>query len=469
MPRPSEKLPDSIVSGARTVSGVASHFEHLKLAVRPLLDARFATDRGYFTPSEDDEVRHLLVSYWQPRNALIELVAALHHDAAWNHRSGAGQSAERDRAAAFLVAWAGALVLVDAARFLRANCDHRPVVVHKLNEPEPAFGIPGGTYDRIQASLTSPVHAWHLYHAREYWNENGTALTEMAGGTELETLIAVIQRIGALNDIDLQRYAVGRLRVRTRQAETTGRDLVGRAMYGLQKAVSRLISGKYTHPGHSPQLPGDIAAEICEIIRPGDVFINRKEHAITNYFLPGYWPHAAFYIGRTEELEQFGVPTHVNGKPRWRRLLECDTTTPGRVVEAMKDGVWIRSLASPFAADAITVIRPQLPDTEIVEAIDRALFHDGKPYDFDFDFTRSDRLVCTEVVYRSFEGESGIRFPLTQRAGRLTLAAEDLLRMALNRQHFEVVAAYAPSHRPGLAMDGAAADLVRETLKNQQA
>jgi hypothetical protein len=92
------------------------------------------------------------------------------------------------------------------------------------------------------------------------------------------------------------------------------------------------------------------------------------------------------------------------------------------------------------------------------------LFHDGKPYDFDFDLTRSDRLVCTEVVYRSFQGLAGINFALTDRAGRKTLAAEDLLAMALNEQHFEVVAAFAPGYSTGVTTDSEASAVLRATL-----
>jgi hypothetical protein len=460
-------FPESIVSGARTVLGIASHFERLKTVAAPMLEAGTASQRGYFTPTEDEQIRQLLVSYWQPRNALIELVVTLHRSASHGEPgSNAEEDVENGRAAAFLVAWAGALVLVDAAWFLRQNCSSRPVVLKKLNEPEPHFGIPGGTYDRIQASLTSPVHAWHLYHAREFWNQNESSLVELARNTELEPLVEIVRRVHALNEVDMQQYAVDRLRVRARQLKTAGRDLIGRALYGLQKAVSSLIADKYTHLRHSPKLPDDVAEQIRLLVRPGDVFVNRKEHAFTNYFLPGYWPHAAFYIGQTSQLEQLGIASHENGQPRWSRLLDCDSNEPGRVVEAMKDGVWIRSLASPFTADAITVIRPRLSEQDVTQAIGRALFHDGKPYDFDFDFTRSDRMVCTEIVYRSYEGLSGVHIPLTKRAGRMTLSAEDLLRMAVRQQHFEVVAAFAPRHRSTLATESIATDLVRATLND---
>jgi len=98
------------------------------------------------------------------------------------------------------------------------------------------------------------------------------------------------------------------------------------------------------------------------------------------------------------------------------------------------------------------------------EAITRGLFHDGKPYDFDFDFTRSDRLVCTEVVYRSYEGIGGLAFELTRRAGRMTLAAEDLLRMAIDRVYFDPMAVYAPSHASDLLVGDATGPVIRDSM-----
>src|SRR5262245_51122859 len=164
-------LPHEISAGARTVAHIARHFVELQSAAGRLVASFEASKRGYFTPTEDEEVRHMLVSYWQSRNALIELVYSFLDDTRLRAEA---------RPAAFLVAFAGALVLVDAARFLRERFHDRPIVREKLNEPEPWFGIPEGTYDTIQRSLTSPVHVWHLYHAVRYFDEHEAQLRALA-------------------------------------------------------------------------------------------------------------------------------------------------------------------------------------------------------------------------------------------------------------------------------------------------
>ncbi len=99
-----------IVAGARTVAHLAIYLEELKQAALELRRRSDARQRGYVTPSEDEEIRHLLVSYWQSRNALFDLVYSLRDDLRFH---------ERERPVAFLVGYAAALLLVDAARFLR--------------------------------------------------------------------------------------------------------------------------------------------------------------------------------------------------------------------------------------------------------------------------------------------------------------------------------------------------------------
>ncbi len=446
---------EQLTTGARTVAHLGDYLEELKQAALELKSRTPATVRGYFTPTEDEEARHLLVSYSQSRAALLELVSSFHQDTELD---------DPLRPPAFVVAFAAALLLIDAARFLRETFGESAVVRHKLNEAEPRFGIPAGTYDAVQRSLTSPLYAWHIYHATRYFAENERQLREVGHDPALRPSLDVIDRLGHRADVAAGRYAKARLRARVRDVgHGVGRDFFGRALYGLIKMASSTVSNFTTRPGHRPNVPAAVRLELDDMLQPGDVIVTRKEYAVTNYFLPGYWPHVALYLGDAEGLVRRAIHEHVDVRPRWERLLAGPGEEARRVLEALKDGVRIRSVDSPFSSDAVAIVRPRLHHDDIAQALARGLSHEGKPYDFDFDFTRSDRLVCTEVVYRSYEGVGATRFELTRRAGRLTLAAEDLLAMALERNAFEPLGVYAPGIADRLLTGGEADDALRAT------
>ncbi len=447
-----------LIAAARTVATVARYFQELQQGALILGQSSVARTRGYFQPTEEEQLRHLLISYWQARCALLEVVQSLHEKI---------ERAESQHNAIFLVGFAGAVTLIDGARFLRDHFHAEPVIRQKLNEAEPSFGIPEGIYDTVQESLTRPLHVWHLYHALEFWKQNQTELRAAAAREPLlADMLAIIEALQPRLDISTQRYATARLRVRTRQVVTgIHRDLLFRAMYGLQKLAGDLVAYIYVKPWHRPGIPLAIVTQLRGALVPGDVIVSRREFALTNYFLPGHWPHAALYLGGLDDIEARGLARHANVEPRWLRLQSCDAEEPHRVLEAMKDGVLFRSLRSPCSTDSVVVLRPQLSPGKIDEALARGIFHEGKPYDFGFDFTRADRLVCTEVVYRAYDGVEGMSFQLTRRAGRMTLSAGDLLSMALGKQHFDVAACYAREIDPGLLVNHEAEKVVRNVVK----
>jgi hypothetical protein len=320
-------------------------------------------------------------------------------------------------------------------------------------------------YDTVQRSLTKPQHVWHLYHAVRYHADHADELRALGSDPLLAPLVGILDRLAHRLHVSVDDFATAHIRARSRQvANALRRSLVEQALYGLQKLACLLVTDRYVRHGHQPTLPVGVTDELRGILHPGDVLVNRKDFAMTNYFLPGYWPHAALYLGAPDDLERMGLRQHEELVPRWRRLLALDQEEPRRVLEAMRDGVCLRSLRNPFRADALVVVRPRIDAADIAQAIGRGMQHEGKPYDFDFDFTRSDRLVCTEVVYRSYDGIGGMHFAMTRRAGRLTIAAEDLLRMALERDSLEPVAIYAPAWEPRLVHCPEVDRVLRATL-----
>jgi hypothetical protein len=178
----------------------------------------------------------------------------------------------------------------------------------------------------------------------------------------------------------------------------------------------------------------DVLSSIAEFLQPGDVIVTRHAKALTNLFIPGFWPHAALYIGTQEQHESTNIDTALTIKQLW-----VDDVC---VLEARKDGVRLRPLSDTLAVDTFVVLRPNLGPDSIRQAIERALLHQGKMYNFDFDFFSSDRIVCTEVIYRAYDGLEDLRFRLSERAGRKTLSAEDLLDFALDTEAFTPVAIF---------------------------
>ena len=162
-------------------------------------------------------------------------------------------------------------------------------------------------------------------------------------------------------------------------------------------------------------------------MRPGDILIERRNWFISNTLLPGFWPHAALYLGSYEELLELGVTADPGTISAFQGQNERGHQFA--VVEAIGEGVIYTSLEQSVGeADAVAVLRPLLSDEELRDALSRALRHWGKEYDFDFDFTTTDRLVCTELIFRTYDGILEIP-PMDTIMGKPRIAASDFVRM----------------------------------------
>ena len=452
---------DDVTAGARTVRHLYDYICELKSHASELESSIGPVDRGYFVADEDDATRGLMVSYWQTRNALLELVNS--------YRQRIGQDFSAATYDQFLIPYAAALVLVDTARFLRSLADERPVVRRKLNEPATEFGVPGGTYDAIQKSLVSSRNAWHLSRATRYFDLRRDQVQSFAGENDLDDLFEIAASLRLSVDVSKAQYAKAKFATRIDQLlRWFGRNAFVQSGYAIQTLAAGMMADVYVRRGHIPKVPDSIAEKLAaDVLQPGDVIAVRKEFAVTNYFLPGYWPHVAMVIGGEAECSAIqdstsgrsDIDASVHAISHWKNISATEPTPS--VIESMKDGVHVRPVSSPLGSDSFVVLRPQLGKAEIDEAIRRGLRHVGKPYDFNFDFGRSDRLVCTEVVYRSMEGVGPIRFPLVQRMGRPTLSGLDLIRMSLQRQFFNPIAVYVPDESPEIQRHGSIDEIIR--------
>ncbi len=64
-------------------------------------------------------------------------------------------------------------------------------------------------------------------------------------------------------------------------------------------------------------------------------------------------------------------------------------------------------------------------------AVLRAFHYSGRPYDFNFDFLTDSALVCSELIFKSYEASKstkGLSFPLNEIMGRKITSPNDMVR-----------------------------------------
>src|SRR6185436_7995908 len=92
--------------------------------------------------------------------------------------------------------------------------------------------------------------------------------------------------------------------------------------------------------------------------------------------------------------------------------------------------------------DSLAVLRPRASKRAKAIAIARAFGYLGRPYDFNFDFHTDSALVCSEVVFKAYEGH--VSLPLSNVMGRVTLPPNEIVRefdasFGSARQQFDLV------------------------------
>jgi hypothetical protein len=200
--------------------------------------------------------------------------------------------------------------------------------------------------------------------------------------------------------------------------------------YEMQAVVSKTIGNtRIREPRDGKPLLSPASLEqIRSQVKPGDILLERQNWYMSRAFMPGFWAHAAIYVGTPEEIKRLGLEDHPWIKPHLAQFKA--KSSKGKIyciLEAVPDGVRMTTLEDCMGiADSVAVLRPKISEEQIREAIAKGFSHLGKAYDFEFDFFTTDKLVCTELVYRCVQ--PSIRFDLVEVLGRKTLPPTEMAR-----------------------------------------
>jgi len=180
---------------------------------------------------------------------------------------------------------------------------------------------------------------------------------------------------------------------------------------------------------------GDVLADVRGTLRSGDILLEKTPFRLTDKLIPGYWGHAAVWVGSEEELKELGiwdnpVVARYHSEIRDGRL----------VVEALRSGVEMNTLQHFLNIDSIGILRkPNLDRKARANTVIQALRQVGKPYDFNFDVESKERVYCSKLVYLSY---SGIDWPTQKSLGRTTFTPDDVAIEAAKDGPLQLVTFY---------------------------
>lgn len=324
---------------------------------------------------------------------------------------------------------------------------NKPQFEKLFDEGSPGFGIIPGAYGRLKWNVVHVEDAATALAAHQWMKVLGGKLDELAR--------ADVPRWGFLLTRLEDRYLTVKENLAGKSVKLfggntfdIGKDTAHAVWFPVQTEVAEVMGDTKVRRLHEYLIAPAQVDEASKLSQPGDVLVERRNWYVSNVGLPGFWPHAALWLGSADELTAYFADPEVErvfggSLPRYLEdkfpLAWSHYTSPDdeghtvRLIEAMSEGVVFTSAEhSVGTADYVAAMRPELTKLDKARAIARAFLYAGRPYDFDFDFYTDATLVCSELVYKAYEPRDdcrGIIMPLEKVVGRMTLGPNTMVRI----------------------------------------
>lgn len=326
----------------------------------------------------------------------------------------------------------------------------KPIFEALLDEAHPAWGVREGVFSQLQRRVLAPGTGSKLDDVNDrYLGPAWPQIAEPPGDDE-PPFLRLARRSRQYGDEVSALMREQGAKLNWANVRQDVEDFIFGTILPVQTAVSRWMGDtRYVAPRPPLVSKAQVDALVPRLL-PGDIFVARRNWYVSNVGLPGFWPHSGLWLGTREDLaaefdedpEVRSVYPHgftfalASRYPEvWAAHGEAasDAAEGGKltVLEAISDGVVLNSQYEGFGADHLALFRPRLTKLERARALERAYRTLGTPYDFEFDFATDGVLVCTELVYKSYQAPAGegqsLYFPLEEIVGRVTLPANRMV------------------------------------------
>lgn len=347
-------------------------------------------------------------------------------------------------ARAFGLSYAALCAQLEAGNTIVSKVGGRQVIQSLFDEAMPEYGVPSGTFRNLRAKMARAKDVSLVPLGAEWFDE--WIAPHLRGGKAAERIATLVasKREGARRG--------GSVKLAKTTMENELEILKGEAFqrwFPVQKRVAEWFGDTRVAPEGRRLISDAQLHDMQKVLAPGDIIVERRNWYLSNIGLPGFWPHAALYVGTPGELakafdaddavlKRFGGPFTQHLAKRHAEAYAAlerkdDRGHPHSVLEAVSEGVVVQSLEHSCGADYVAALRPSFSKVDVAAAIDKAMSFYGRPYDFNFDFATDDQIVCSELVLKAYEPSGvsapGLRVPFITVAGRRAVPPTEFVRL----------------------------------------
>jgi hypothetical protein len=367
------------------------------------------------------------------------------------------QLTPRQRLKGAMLSLSAALVLYDNYLFAIALYQEEPRLRRLLNNKDIGYDIDYGELNRITLSFASEEKRNRVRRAIAWYEAR---IAEHPGALGQDPYLAYLARTIDQSPSYSMTKRFSPLAVVGRKVEFyvpfTVESLVRLKDESFNMLSMMFGNGIGLVESRRGKLDGrrDVQLELEGQLRAGDILLERTPFRLTDSFIPGYWGHAAIWVGSETELRALGIWDHPVVQP-----YQGDIRSGRRVAEALRSGVALNSLAHFLNIDDLAVLRDQRPASLArADAVIQALREIGKRYDFTYDLQTRDRLGCAELVYHAY---GDIDWPSRRDFGRVAIAPDHIAARAVGDAPLDIVALYIGGERVGEGWADVMAELIR--------
>ncbi len=333
---------------------------------------------------------------------------------------------------------AAALVLYDNYLLAVSLFEGDTKLRRLLNERDPAYAVRRAELGKVTLSYNSAANRERVRRAIRYYEEEARALlTAAQSDPDLDYVVTLIAQSPSYSMLKgwSPFYVVGRQLGFL--GAVTGDTLVGlerkgTSLFGMVfgNAVGLVETRRGKLLGRS-----DVAETLRATLCAGDILLEKTPFRLTDKLIPGYWGHAAVWIGSERELKELGIwddPVVVPYQEEIRK---------GRqVAEALRSGVELNPLEQFMNVDSLGILRRATDDNaQRAQVVLRVLRQIGKGYDFNFKVESKERIYCSKLIYLAY---GDLDRPARRVLGRATFTPDDVAAWALKGGELQLVAFY---------------------------